>query len=674
MTRIDQSVVHGSPRARGSIAALDWLRQRSALAVGPHFDPALTLQEIEAHPGEATNACRAHATTLRVTTMRGRVGMSARARARLGKRLKAALVARGRVRVPIAQARWLLATAAGNLKGSFADLARDIPNVNVTIELFRVLRPSLVRAPAELGENFAQFVALRHLEKLPGCPYFEMQFGPPDHPRLGRLATEANLGLSLAPIFDAARFERVPTAQRGMFALVVYASLPEALGQHLEFRPTHQVSTSSPVVPLPAGLKADRLAGATYRVPSRNVRSFLATPPSGSPSWVGRIAVDSNAFEAVFRSARVRVELLRLEKGGWPPSLHEVFGGYVNRNLPANSAAITAVFDPGASGALEKQLQISLTSLMAALSASDPRQHKLLVSVWFPNDDRFKRVVVAQEDPILDRFAVDRSFLTTRHRKRLRIIARHIDATWQRSRWQSYQPVHHVVIEGHTDRSGSEGHNDRLGRARADAVATELRRNLRALNGGHQGSLVDRVRIEVKSLGETEPDASTTESEKNRRVQLFLNTATPRRALKEAAAAALGALPGHPGLSTGERTIIGCLLRQMTKLDLDDRYVGTQAIREPLRPQLYPRLRDGFLRAAYMPFVPRAGTATLEIWDQSTSDMIGFLQGTAGTIQSAIVLSNRLLTNPGAQRLFPTIVWLFRRVQGAEPSMLKCFD
>ncbi|MBN1606739.1 MAG: OmpA family protein [Polyangiaceae bacterium] len=656
------------------------VRQRSRRE-RPSVPPEVEARIVD--PGQATDdvvapeadpvACPPYPAQLRVRPWPGRVGLSAAAQRRLARTLKTALIVRGEVRVPLARARWLLDVAKNNLVGSFDDLAKHIPEVNVTIELFRILRPQLVSDATGLGEAFAQYVALRHLGDLKGCPYHELRFGPIDHPQLGRAAMEENLGLDLGPLFQAARIQDVPAAERGLFGLVVYASFPDALGERLRFRPLKHATNALAVPGLPKGLKADRLAGFAFRLPVHNVRSFLAHASTASPGWTRRI-VDRTAFMSVFRSADVRIELLRLEPGPWPPEKRDLFEPYVTRSGPNQSAAVWFLREPAASVALERQLRIDLGPLMASRSPSDPRQHALLVGVWFPADERFERLVVSGEEPILDRFAFDRADLTPDHRRRLLRIARHIDATWRRAPWERYQPVHRITVEGHTDHVGSEGYNERLGQARADAVAGELRRLLAGLNGGQNGDLARRVHIEAVSRGMQDPDdAPRGQPELNRRVQVFLNTATPARVLKEASAAALAALPGHPGFSPSNREVIRCLLERIVDLGLDDRYVGTNAIEKPLAPQLYPRIRDVFLRAAYMPYAPVAPTKDTEIWERSTAETIAHLSGTVDIIDSAIAHAARRLAITGSKALYPTAVWLNARIQGQTPSLLRCF-
>lgn len=76
-------------------------------------------------------------------------------------------------------------------------------------------------------------------------------------------------------------------------------------------------------------------------------------------------------------------------------------------------------------------------------------------------------------------------------------------------------PERSVKISGHTDNTGSEGHNLALSKRRADVVAEYL-----AKNG------VDMNRVETFGLGSAKPIAANSTDEgrkKNRRVELLIH-------------------------------------------------------------------------------------------------------------------------------------------------------
>ncbi len=82
-----------------------------------------------------------------------------------------------------------------------------------------------------------------------------------------------------------------------------------------------------------------------------------------------------------------------------------------------------------------------------------------------------------------------------------------------------------VRVAGHADRAGTEAYNMKLGRARADAVAQEIRR------AGIPANL-----IRVLSYGESRPAVPTKDGlreDKNRRVEIGIDPELPRTAIRQ---------------------------------------------------------------------------------------------------------------------------------------------
>jgi outer membrane protein OmpA-like peptidoglycan-associated protein len=89
-------------------------------------------------------------------------------------------------------------------------------------------------------------------------------------------------------------------------------------------------------------------------------------------------------------------------------------------------------------------------------------------------------------------------------------------------------PDTYILIEGHTDSSGSPGHNNTLSKSRADAVATYL-----------EGKSVADQRMRTKWYGERQPkypNDTKDNMSKNRRVEfaIYANEALVNQAEKEA--------------------------------------------------------------------------------------------------------------------------------------------
>jgi outer membrane protein OmpA-like peptidoglycan-associated protein len=89
-------------------------------------------------------------------------------------------------------------------------------------------------------------------------------------------------------------------------------------------------------------------------------------------------------------------------------------------------------------------------------------------------------------------------------------------------------PDTYILVEGHTDSSGSGAHNEKLSKRRAESVSTFL-----------QGSSIDNSRIQTKWYGEDQPKFPNDNSEnmsKNRRVEfaIYANDQMKEKAQEQA--------------------------------------------------------------------------------------------------------------------------------------------
>lgn len=117
---------------------------------------------------------------------------------------------------------------------------------------------------------------------------------------------------------------------------------------------------------------------------------------------------------------------------------------------------------------------------------------------------------------VLDRFTFDRASLTPRHLAEIERIAARLAGL--------PSPQSAVVrLVGHTDSSGTDAYNRRLGQARANAVQRALSLALARQPGQPAG-----LRFAVQSAGERQPVADNTTPQgraRNRRVEIFLDPA-----------------------------------------------------------------------------------------------------------------------------------------------------
>ncbi len=118
---------------------------------------------------------------------------------------------------------------------------------------------------------------------------------------------------------------------------------------------------------------------------------------------------------------------------------------------------------------------------------------------------------------ILDQFEKNKAVLRPPHFPIIVELARKIVASQKEP-----DPIHSVCIEGHTDKTGARQFNQNLGKQRAEAVETELLRQIAALSPG----LERLLSIFAISAGADEPIASNDTAEgraRNRRAEVFLN-------------------------------------------------------------------------------------------------------------------------------------------------------
>ncbi|HKX45964.1 MAG TPA: OmpA family protein, partial [Planctomycetota bacterium] len=112
---------------------------------------------------------------------------------------------------------------------------------------------------------------------------------------------------------------------------------------------------------------------------------------------------------------------------------------------------------------------------------------------------------------VLDRFAHDSAALTPDHHRILIAVARCILA-----RRRTRTPANNLDIVGFASTTGSMDYNLELGRRRAQAVRTELRRTLERMLPGSSSGIV----MNASSQGETNQVAGGAAA--NRRVAIFL--------------------------------------------------------------------------------------------------------------------------------------------------------
>ncbi|MEX0698136.1 MAG: OmpA family protein [Acidimicrobiia bacterium] len=156
-----------------------------------------------------------------------------------------------------------------------------------------------------------------------------------------------------------------------------------------------------------------------------------------------------------------------------------------------------------------------LASLLRSLGFRYERKHLHVIILAVPPE--LGTFMFNESRVILDRFEFDRSELMAVHKKKLRILAHYMRATWEKSQpSDKFMPVDDITIIGHTDRVGDREYNKVLGQERADSVAAFLRPRL----DPYRRSL--RIGL-TTSDGENDPRVETEEAEElNRGAEIKL--------------------------------------------------------------------------------------------------------------------------------------------------------
>ncbi len=164
-------------------------------------------------------------------------------RRRIPKALKLAILARGRIRLPIEQVRWLLDLfkQSGWVSQLTVDLPSVLPEVDVTFELFLNQRAGQLR-PAQINSIFNQYLKLRQAKYLKNCPYIlHITLLAVEKAKL-----ESRLGItSLDSLFKRARVPsptRMSAGDRDRYWLLVYASFPVNINRYIASQPKIDIS------------------------------------------------------------------------------------------------------------------------------------------------------------------------------------------------------------------------------------------------------------------------------------------------------------------------------------------------------------------------------------------------------------------------------------------------
>ncbi|MCP4259943.1 MAG: hypothetical protein GY774_20880 [Planctomycetes bacterium] len=153
---------------------------------------------------------------------------------RIPRHLRAGILTRARLRLPTRNVKWLLNLQRGDWVGALAvdlvDFVTAIPEVDITVELFRLRDPGLLGS--ELVSIFRGYLEQRHTTELPSTPYFVFYV---DRVRIKR-DLGAALGINLDNLFERTRLPQpheMTGRQRQQHVLLTYASFPTEIERYV---------------------------------------------------------------------------------------------------------------------------------------------------------------------------------------------------------------------------------------------------------------------------------------------------------------------------------------------------------------------------------------------------------------------------------------------------------
>jgi len=567
--------------------------------------------------------CKHYPSTLNITRWRRRTASNAQARTaefrrlRETKNLTIAVLSRARIRLPLNRVEWLLDMVGAShwVKHLTTDLSGLVNQVNVTIELHKVLAPVQERDIRLLFENRAYRI---HSTELRRCRFYVGWYKSID----GKETLEKNLGINLNKMFTRSRVPFPATRRNATeYLLVAYASFPSWLEDKIR-RKLGSINSDAHVVSgLPPWLKVTRLGRSRIELPIENVRWMLKeSQRKKRTGWTRRLKVELLDLMAVARKSLVTIDLLRIEgpiTGLQMLSGETVaqFAPYVQRlnepyadDWPFN---VFQILPLSAKSELEQDLQLDLEQLLALPSGGVPTgELALLVSAAFPT--LIEHLVISPNKARIAGFEFGKHRLTQNVKKEISLVGRHIADSWRVSPWYAFRPVRKIEIIGYTDSVGTEESNLNLGLARAREAEKWLKKEIRR----HWGAMFEpTVRIRFtppSSKGEADlrlPDDAKTGNPVNRRVEINLDAPEPEGILKhlrERLNQLLDdpAAAGYP-ITADTTKKLKCMIEKLERSDVDDRYIAPiDVLNQDFTPDILQSARDFLMSLTYQVQTP----------------------------------------------------------------------
>ena len=229
---------------------------------------------------------------------------------------------------------------------------------------------------------------------------------------------------------------------------------------------------------------------------------------------------------------------------------------------------------------IQKELRVSLESLykqagvLKTLPLDEYRRYVVFVYATFP--DSVKQYLRPVGKYILNKFEFDKAVLRDFHTPIIRTIARDVVDSW----WTNKKVIS-IHFRGHTDDRGTVDYNYELGSRRATTVKEWLKAEIAKVAPSAMLLSLDKIKVNVGSLGKDEP-VSKTDRALNRRVEIIFDFTQQAQsqplAMDQVALRCIKILQNQRTLDKAAAQRLLCVMGKMRNPGVDDRYFTKETV------------------------------------------------------------------------------------------------
>jgi len=426
------------------------------------------------------------------------------------KKLKLAVLARGKVRVETKRLMTIVKTLIEPTTLSEEEFIKVLKKVNVTVELIRVLEPK------NFGEVLRQHIEYYHEKYLSACVFGKAVFSNLVEKKHGRKWVENTLGISLDKAYRVSGIHRLPDSEKKQTVLVTFLSIPIEILDILIFktwlRPNANQPKRFPDSVFRSDLNAIRYGSSFVNVSPKFVEKKIRESRGRPGSWTRRIP-NFKLFIRSIRTVGVGVDLFKIDL---PKDIDAIsylakeFDAYLYKNN--FNPFLSFVYRVKDQRSIENTFHVDLDQLVKKIPSNAPKDNfLLLVYISFPKSILRSDHIVSTQKEVLDHFKTDSDVLTKKHVIRLSYLARYIvESFWNADNhisWRKYRPVTEVNLIGAGDARGSGAYNMALGLKRAKSAERLLKKKIDFFwkrIPGNTGSLASKLLFNSGSIGNEE--------------------------------------------------------------------------------------------------------------------------------------------------------------------------